>query len=91
MNGINNLIDNKKDRSEYFREYKKLNHQKIKENNKKYYEDKKNIIHTCDICNCKVKGLFIYRHMKTKKHINNSLNFYLANGDKKIDIHSNQK
>ena len=44
---------------------------------KKYYNEKKDIVHSFNICNCKIKGFSIYRHLKSQKHIKNSTLFFM--------------
>ena len=66
--------NNKLDRSEYFKDYRVKNHDKMQENNRKYYENNKNRIRLCTVCNCEIKGINITQHHRTKKHINNSCN-----------------
>ncbi len=63
---------NKKNRTEYFRQYRIKNVEKLKENNKRYYEKQKNNLHTCDVCNCQIKGTTSFlRHNWSKKHMKN--------------------
>ena len=89
---MNNFPDTnpsqQKDRTEYYKLYREKNKVKLNENNKKHYNDKKDIVHSCNICNCNIKGFSIYRHLKSQKHIKNSTLFFM-NHSKSIDKNNN--
>ena len=78
---MNNFSDTnhsqQKNRTEYYKLYREKNKFKLNENNKKYYNDKKDIVHSCNICDCNIKGFSIYRHLKSQKHIKNSTLFFM--------------
>ncbi len=63
------------------KEYREKNKEEFKEKHKEYYEKNKDKINEqrkitiwhCDICNCDIRFSDKSRHLKTQKHINNSL------------------
>ena len=75
------ISKNHKNRSDYFKQYREKNHEKIKDDYKKYYNSKKDIIYSCDFCNCQIKGFAIYKHRKSKKHLINFTQSFLSNHD----------
>ena len=59
------------DKLEYHRNYRKNRKDVTKGCNQRYYNKKKDLYQTCDICACQIKGINMTQHKYTTKHKNN--------------------
>ena len=64
-------INDKKPRTNYYKEYREKNPDMFKKNCKTYYEKNKSKVRRCELCNCDIKGMNISQHNRTNKHLEN--------------------